>query len=165
MRISSDRPPRQGVPLRLLVLASLTCSLMHPLHAQEVAEQEVRATVTAFYKAFNAHDFTQAAEFTTADWAHINPLGGWTRGRDSVLAELREVHGSFLKGVTDTPDTIVVRLTGATAAVATVPSRLSDYMTPDGARHIHERQIRTFVLVHQQERWRIVQDQNTIISR
>jgi uncharacterized protein (TIGR02246 family) len=121
--------------------------------------------VSKFYETFNTHDFTRAADFTTTDWVHINPFGGWTRGRDKVLAELREVHSSFLKGVTDIPDTIVVRLTGATTAVATVPSRLSDYVTPDGARHIKERQIRTFVLVKQQQRWRIFQDQNTIIIR
>ena len=117
--------------MRIMMLACLAGSPLAPAHAQGAVEREVRETVNAFYEAFNSHDFTGAAEFTTDDWAHINPFGGWTRGRDSVLAELREVHGSFLRGVTDTPDTIVVRLTAATAAVA----------------------------------WRIVQDQNTIISR
>ena len=151
--------------MRLLWLATLVCSFARSAHAQGAIEQEVREAVRAFYSAFNAHDFARAAEFTTADWVHINPFGGWTRGRDNVLAELREVHGSFLQGVTDTPDTIVVRLTGATSAVVTVPSRLSTYLTPDGTRHENERQIRTFALIRQEERWRIVQDQNTIISR
>ena len=82
-----------------------------------------------------------------------------------MLAELREVHGSFLKGVTDRPDTMVVRLMATISAVATVPSHLSAYVTPDSQRHDDERQIRTFVLVKQGGRWRIVQDQNTIISR
>jgi len=151
--------------MRLIVLAFLGCSLVREAPAQAAAEQEVREAVRAFYGAFNSHDFARAAEFTTSDWAHINPFGGWTRGRDSVLAELREVHSSFLKGVTDTPDTVVVRLTGSTSAVVTVPSRLSTYVTSDGSRHEHERQIRTFVLVRQAARWRITQDQNTIIRR
>ena len=151
--------------MRLLVLTFLSYCLVRPVQAQGSAEQEIRQTLGAFYQTFNAHDFTSAAEFTTADWAHINPFGGWTRGRHSVLAELREVHGSFLKDVTDTPDTMVVRVTGATSAVATVPSHLSTYVGPDGTRHDGERQIRTFVLVKQGERWRIVQDHNTIIGR
>jgi uncharacterized protein (TIGR02246 family) len=151
--------------MRLLVLTFLSSCLVCPVQAQGSAEQEIRRTIGAFYQAFNAHDFTRAAEFTTSDWAHINPFGGWTRGRDSVLAELREVHGSFLKGVTDTPDSMVVRLTGATSAVATVPSHLSPYVAPDGTRHDCERQIRTFVLLKQGQRWRIAQDHNTIIGR
>jgi uncharacterized protein (TIGR02246 family) len=151
--------------MRLLLLISLVCGLVTSTHAQGAAEHEVRETIRAFYRAFNAHDFSRAAEFTTADWVHINPFGGWTRGRDSVLAELREVHGSFLMGVKDTPDTILVRLTGTTSAVATVPSRLSTYVTPDGIRHDRERQIRTFVLTRLENRWWIVQDQNTIIRR
>jgi uncharacterized protein (TIGR02246 family) len=142
--------------MRLLLLISLVCGLVTSTHAQGAAEHEVRETI---------RDFSRAAEFTTADWVHINPFGGWTRGRDSVLAELREVHGSFLMGVKDTPDTILVRLTGTTSAVATVPSRLSTYVTPDGIRHDRERQIRTFVLTRLENRWWIVQDQNTIIRR
>jgi uncharacterized protein (TIGR02246 family) len=151
--------------MRFLMLGFLNYVLVHPAQAQESPEQEIRRAISSFFQAFNSHDFARATEFTTADWAHINPLGGWTRGQDSVLAELREVHGSFLKGVTDTPDTMVVRLMGATSAVVTVPSHLSAYLTPDGTRHERERQIRTFVLIKQGQRWRIIQDQNTIISR
>jgi uncharacterized protein (TIGR02246 family) len=151
--------------MRLVWLATLVCSFTRLAHAQQASEQKVREAVHAFYGAFNMHDFGRAAEFTTADWVHINPFGGWTRGRDNVLAELREVHGSFLRDVKDIPDTTVVRLTGATSAVVTVPSRLSTYVTPDGRRHERERQIRTFVFIRLEDRWRIVQDQNTIISR
>ena len=151
--------------MKVLGLVFLSYVLVRPAQAQIPPEHEIREAVSAFYQAFNAHDFAGAAEFTTPDWAHINPLGGWTRGRDSVLAELREVHHSFLKGVTDTPDSMVVRVTGATSAVVTVPSRLSTYVTPDGIRHQGERQIRTFVLIKQERRWRILQDQNTIVSQ
>jgi creatinine amidohydrolase len=130
---------------------------------QPVGEEgRVRQTVQAFYAAFNAHGFDQAAQFTTDDWAHINPFGGWTRGRDAVLAELREVHGSFLKGVTDTPDSIAVRFASPEAAVVTVPSQMSRFVTPDGTVHENERQIRTFVVVKRSDRWLIMQDQNTV---
>ena len=130
-----------------------------PATADETA---VRLAVQAFYDAFNAHDFKRAAEFTTGDWTHVNPVGGWTRGREAVLRELSEVHATFLKGVSDTPEEIVVRMAGRDAAIATVPSRVSTYTTPDGRRHENERQIRTFVLVKERGRWRIAQDHNTI---
>jgi uncharacterized protein (TIGR02246 family) len=122
--------------------------------------------VERFYAAFNAHDWDRAAEFTTDDWVHINPSGGVTRGRTAVLAELREVHGAFLKGVTDTPDSIAVRLATPDVAVATVPSRLTPFTTPEGVRHVNERQVRTFVVVRQEEgALRIMQDQNTVRAR
>jgi uncharacterized protein (TIGR02246 family) len=125
----------------------------------------VRRTIERFYAAFNAHGFDRAPEFTTDDWVHINPSGGVTRGRATVLAELREVHGSFLKGVTDTPDSVEVRFATPSVAIATVPSRMSPFVTPDGVRHEHELQVRTFVVVRKPGGWRIMQDQNTVRAR
>lgn len=127
-------------------------------------EKEVSEVVQSFYAAFNAHDFEHAAEYTTEDWEHINPFGGWTRGREAVLKELREVHGTFLRGVTDTPESISVRLVTRDSAVVTVASQMSTYTTPDGTRHENERHIRTFVVVKRVGRWLVMQDQNTIIS-
>lgn len=138
-------------------------------HARTVrpgpATAEVRRAVERFYAAFNAHSFDQATEFTTDDWVHINPSGGITRGRAAVLAELHEVHGSFLRGVTDTPDSVAVRFATPDVAVATVPSQMTTFTTPDGVRHVDERQIRTFVVVRRQGGWRIMQDQNTVRAR
>jgi len=67
------------------------------LAAPSDAEEQVRQSVEAFYKAFNSHSFDRASGFTTDDWNHINPNGGWTRGRDAVVTELRRAHSSFLK--------------------------------------------------------------------
>src|SRR6202011_3011962 len=95
------------------------------------------------------------------DWTHINPLGGWTRGRDAVLTELREVHSSFLKGVTDTIEEMEIRFATTRVAIVTVPSKTSPYTSPDGVRRENQRQIRTFVLVKRHGGWLIMQDQNT----
>ena len=125
----------------------------------------VRRAVQRFYDAFNAHGFDKAAEFTTDDWVHINPNGGVARGRTAVLAELREVHASFLKGVSDTPDSIAVRFATPDVAVAIVPSRMTTFTTPDGVRHENELHVRTIVVVRRAGAWRIMQDQNTIRAR
>jgi uncharacterized protein (TIGR02246 family) len=125
-------------------------------------DQAAHRAVQSFYDAFNSHGFEHAADFTTDDWNHINPAGGWTRGRENVLKELKQVHNTFLKAVTDTPGEISVRFATSQVAVATVPSNLSTFTTPDGVKHEKERQIRTFVLVKRAGRWLIMQDQNTV---
>lgn len=124
-------------------------------------EKDVRQTVQSFYDAFNSHDFGRVAEFTTEDWNHINPLGGWTRGREAVLKELKEVHSTFLKGVSDAVEEMSIRFATPDVAVVTVPSRISTFTTPDGVKHENERLIRTFVLVRRGSQWLIIQDQNT----
>jgi len=147
-----------AVPLNLLIVIGL--------HAQPATQEaQVRKAVQSFYDAFNSHDFGRVPEFTTEDWTHINPLGGWTRGRDAVLKEVREVHASFLKGVTDTIEEMEVKFATANVAIVTVPSRTSPYTSPDGVKREDQRQIRTFVLVQRHGRWLIMQDQNTFRDR
>lgn len=126
-------------------------------------EEEVRQTVQSFHVAFNQHDFKSAEEYTTEDWNHINPLGGWTRGRDAVLKEIKEVHSTFLKGVSATVEDSSVRFASRDVAVVTVINRSSTFTTPDGVKHENERSIRTFVVVKRSGRWLIMQDQNTFI--
>lgn len=125
-------------------------------------EREVRAAVEAFYAAFNRHDFSAVP--VTEDWEHVNPFGGTARGRDTVLEELREVHSTFLKGVTDTISQMTVRMASSDVAIATVTSQMSTYITPNGSRHENEQHIRTFVVVKRENRWLIMHDQNTTIQ-
>jgi uncharacterized protein (TIGR02246 family) len=135
------------------------------LHAQSAtSEAQARKAVESFYDAFNFHDFARVPSFTTEDWVHINLLGGWTRGRDNVLKELKEVHSTFLKGVTAKPEVMEVRFASTNVAIVTVPSKMSPYTTPDGLRREDQRQIRTFVLVQRDECWLIMQDHNTFIE-
>lgn len=149
--------------MKVLLSAVISLCFIGGAFAQTSSkEKQVRRAVQSFYDAFNSHDFGRAAEYTSDDWTHINPLGGWTRGRGAVLKELEEVHSTFLKGVTDTVEEMSVRFATSEVAVVTVPSRTSTYTTPDGVRHVNERQIRTFVVVKRGRRWLIMQDQNTI---
>lgn len=120
----------------------------------------VRKAVESFYKSFG-DGFDSAAEFATDDWNHINPLGGWTRNRQDVLREVRGVHSTFLKGVTDTIEEMDVRFASPEVAVVTVISRMSPFRTPDAVEHPHDRPIRTFVVVKRHGRWLVMQDQNT----
>ena len=120
-------------------------------------ETEVRSTIEAFYKAFD-DGFTKPADYAAEDWNHINPFGGRTRGREAVLKEVREVHQSFLKGATETIESMDIRFATSDVAVGTV---VSVGKTLDGKSG---RAIRTFVVVKRGKRWQIMQDQNTVIQ-
>jgi uncharacterized protein (TIGR02246 family) len=125
-------------------------------------ETEARGAVQSFYKSFDA-GFPDEADFATAEWNHIGPTGDWIKGRDKVLKEVREVHSTFLKGVSDTVESMSIIFAERRTAVVTVLSRMSPFVTPDGVRHQNEQHIRTFVLVKRKERWQILQDQNTAV--
>jgi uncharacterized protein (TIGR02246 family) len=146
----------------LAVVVASAPSAVSQQGATAAEEDLVRQPVKAFYAAFNSHGFDAAAEFATEDWEHINPFGGWTRGRAATVADLRAVHGTFLKGVTDTPDAMLVRMASAESAIVTVTSQVSRYVTPDGTVHENERHLRTFVVVKRSGRWLIMLDQNTL---
>ncbi len=126
-------------------------------------ETLVRQAVEAFYAAFG-DGFNSECDFSTEDWNHINPFGGCARGRAEVLKEVREVHTTFLKGVTDTVEDMSVRFATRAAAVVTVVSVMSMFITPDGTKHENERHIRTFVVAKRGRRWLVMQDQNTLIA-
>jgi uncharacterized protein (TIGR02246 family) len=127
--------------------------------SEKSAEKQARQAVQSFYNTFNAHDWDRATEFTTKDWTHLDLGGGWTRGREAVLKQLKQVHATFLKGVTVTPEEMEVRFATPEVAVVTVPSKVrGTFTTPDGLTHENERQIRTFVVVKRGSRWLIMQD-------
>lgn len=126
-------------------------------------EAAVQTTIRAFYKAFN-DGFVGPPDYAADDWNHINPLGGRTRSREETLKEVREVHQSFLKGATETVESIDVRFATPEVAVGTVVSLGSAVTTPDGVKHGPRRGIRTFVVVRRDGRWQIMQDQLTSIQ-
>ena len=126
-------------------------------------EAAVRQVVQAFYMAFD-EGFVKPVDFATDDWYHINPFGGIDRGLEATLKTVREVHTTFLKGVTDTPEDIVIRFASGDVAVATVTSTMSPYTGPDGVKKGPQKQVRTFIVVKRGERWLIMQDHNTTVA-
>lgn len=150
--------------MKLLILGLITFSFFPNGLSDSRRNEAVRKPVDSFYEAFN-EGFTRAPDFATEDWTHINPYGGWTRGRDNVLKEVRDVHSTFLKGVTEAINDVEVRFASRDVAVVTVTSTMSTFTTPDGITHQNERHIRTFVVVKRGNRWLVMQDQNTTIGR
>ena len=143
-----------------LIVATLI-SIVPPVLGND-GDAAVRSTIEAFYKAFD-DGFTQPADYASEDWNHINPFGGRTRSREETLKEVREVHQSFLKGTTDTIESMDIRFATPDVAVGTVISVGSGFTSQDGVKHGPARSIRTFVVVRRDKRWQIMQDQNTTI--
>jgi uncharacterized protein (TIGR02246 family) len=139
-----------------LIVITLISVAPAPLRGAD-KEAEVRSTIEAFYKAFN-DGFTKPADYAADDWNHIDPLGGRHRGREAVLKAVREVHQSFLKGATDTLESMNIRFATSEVAVGTV---VSVGKSADGKSG---RGIRTFVVVRRGKRWQIMQDHNTLIQ-
>ncbi len=154
---------RTALYIRLSSILVFALISIAPIPAQGNArEGEVRLTIQAFYKAFD-DGFTQEANYATEDWNHLSPYGGRARGREVTLREVREVHRSFLKGTTDTIESMDIRFATSDVAVGTVVSVMSPFTSPDGVKHGAERHIRTFVVVKRAKRWQIMQDQNTTV--
>jgi uncharacterized protein (TIGR02246 family) len=145
----------------------LIVSLVIPtLMRAQVPNQEapVRQAVQAFYDAFNSDGFDSAPNFTSEDWNHISPLGGRTRGRVATVAQVKQVHSTFLKGVSETIEQMDVRFATPEVAVVTVTSHASTFTTPDGVRRENQQQIRTFIVVKRDTRWLIMQDHATYVT-
>jgi uncharacterized protein (TIGR02246 family) len=163
VRPSKHELRRKALRPESILLTLIAVTLMVPLPAlSEQREAEVRTAIQAFYKAFD-EGFTGPAIYATEDWNHISPYGGRDHGRDATLKTVREVHQSFLKSTTDTIERMDIRFATLDVAVGTVVSVMSPFTSPDGVKHGLERHIRTFVVVKRDDRWRIMQDQNTTI--
>jgi uncharacterized protein (TIGR02246 family) len=148
-------------PSLLLLFASF---LAADIFAQTPADIEsVKKMVYTFQEEFNEGSFNKAERYTTSDWVHINPGGGISKGRDSVLKEVRAVHQSFLKGVTMKIESINVRFITPRVAVANVIHNVDDYTTPDGILHDNERHMKSYIAVKQKNKWLLSQDNNTAI--
>jgi uncharacterized protein (TIGR02246 family) len=154
--------------MKIFMLAAtvgLTALTATRVFSQRVDDKApVDRVVREFYTAFNSNGFDRASEFTTEDWNHITPLGGRTRGRVGVLQQLKQVHDTFLRGVTETIDETDIRFATSDVAVATVTSSASSFTTPDGVRRENPRQIRTFVLVKRAGLWQIMQDHASYVT-
>ena len=149
--------------LNLFVIV-VFCLSLNGFGQRNTVEKDVINSVKRFYAGFDDGTFLKAEEYTTEDWNHINPMGGRTIGRKAVLNEVRAVHSTSLKGVTDTPESFDVKFLGPDAAMVVVPSLLSAFTTPDGVKHENRRNIRTFVLVNRAGRWLIMHDHNTFVA-
>ena len=149
--------------MKQFLLLTTIILLSHYGNGQNTQDHEdVKNVVNAFQKDYN-NGFESAALYTTIDWEHINPEGGISKGRDSVLIDVRNVHQSFLKGVVMKIEKIEINFPLTDVAVANVIHKVSNYTTPDGVEHQNERQFKTYIVVKKNGKWLLFQDHATYI--
>jgi uncharacterized protein (TIGR02246 family) len=150
--------------MKSILLLTTMSFLFFLTKAQSSQDKEaVKNVVIAFQKDFN-DGFKGAALYTTMDWEHIPPGGGLFKGRDSILKGARDVHQSYLKGVTMKIESIDINFPVPDVAVADVVHKISTYTTPDGVKHENERRLKTYIIVKQKGKWLLFQDHATVIQ-
>ena len=151
--------------MKRYILGLLTSLISFSGVCQNAQEDSIRKVVIAFQQDFNEGSFKNADNYTTADWEHVNPTGGITKGRDEVLKEVRQVHQTFLKGVTITLESMTIRFIADDVAIANVTQKGSTFETPDGVKHDNPRSFNTYIIVRQKGKWLLTHDQSTPINK
>ena len=147
----------------IMLIVAFSCLVSTVFAQSEEDKKAIKSVIISFHNDFNDGGFKNAEKYTTEDWEHINPLGGVDKGRANVLKTVREVHQSFLKGVTMTLEDFSLRFITPDVAIVDAIDKTSDFTTPDGTKHQNERHIKTYVLVKKNGKWLLTHDHNTII--
>ena len=149
------------IPFIFLIFLMCSCSRT----VNQADEKLVKKVVLEFQEDFNDGLFKKAEMYATEDWVHINPAGGIDIGKENVLKGVRGVHQTFLKHVSIATDSMNVRFITPDVALVTAYHPIDNHTTPDSVTHSNERQIKSYVLVKKDSKWRLTLDHNTTIQR
>lgn len=116
-------------------------------------EQSIRKLITSFTDDLNKSDFSRIADYGIKDWVHINSNGVATYGRDEVAAEIFYQYKEMSKGTKIAIENMTMRMLPHDAAMVTVIDKIDN-----------TKQIRTYVLVKQNEKWLLSLDQSTTVK-
>jgi uncharacterized protein (TIGR02246 family) len=151
--------------MKTLILFTFLYNTFYLCMSQSQSDKEaVKNVIVAFQDDFNDGGFKNVHRYTTEDWVHINPGGGITKGRAEVLHEVIAVHQSFLKGVTMTIENMEIRFITPTVAIADVIHLISPFELPVGVMNENQRNIKTYVVVKQKDKWLLSHDHNTFVQ-
>jgi uncharacterized protein (TIGR02246 family) len=154
-----------------LLLALACCS--SPSHAQSRPQDEaaIQQTINRFGQSWAKADFGDMREYLTPDCHWINVVGmHWHN-----LAEVQFAHQAFatkmLKGVAAQPVESTLKFVTPDVAIVYLRTHIGAFYPPDGVNRGVNKQgdkdnLATFVLVKQQNTWRITSAQNNdVISQ
>lgn len=132
-----------------------------PRKLSDGAEEQITRAAEAFEAGWNAHDLAAASAFFDEDADFVNVVGQWWRGRDEIVARLRECHVDRFRDSTLRIPSVSIRFLRFDVAVVHLTWTLAGDRGPDGAGLPLRRGIITLTTSHRKGRWRCDAAQNT----
>jgi uncharacterized protein (TIGR02246 family) len=117
----------------------------------------------AFVDAWNRHDMQALAALFSEDANFVNVVGMWWRSRTEIEAAHAATHATIFKDSRLNADIAAVTHLGPGVAAVHVTWELTGRSEPDGTPGGPRRGILLFIMIEEQDGWRIKVAQNTDI--
>jgi uncharacterized protein (TIGR02246 family) len=126
-------------------------------------EKNVTRVIESFAESWNRHDMNAFAELFAKDAEFVNVVGLWWKGREEIKAAHEFTHRTLFKNSRLTVAEVFTRFPVPKIAIARCRWNLEGHVTPDGAPLPERNGILLNVLLKNNNRWLIIDSQNTDI--
>jgi uncharacterized protein (TIGR02246 family) len=152
--------------MKAMLLLSTATLLAFFVSAQDdaMARQRIETQIDAFINSWNKHDFSDLANYTTADVDWVNVVGMWWKGQRQVQFAHDAFHKGMFRNVTLSKVSTEIRFIAPDVAVVHWISRAGAYTTPVGQQVPEGNSIATLVFVQKNGQWLITACENIGIN-
>jgi uncharacterized protein (TIGR02246 family) len=127
-------------------------------------QEEIRAVVMGFFKAWNRHDMKAFAELFSDDADWINIVGMHWRGKKAVVKAHEVFHRTIFRNTDMTPTGVGIRVVTSEVAIAVVTLKAGEFTAPDGKQMAGTQDRLSVILVKGEGGWRITHGHNTVVD-
>jgi uncharacterized protein (TIGR02246 family) len=124
---------------------------------------KVTRVIESFAENWNQHDMNAFAELFAKDAEFVNVVGLWWKGREEIQAAHEFTHQTLFRNSRLTIAEVFTRFPVPKIAIARCRWSLEGHVTPDGAPLPERNGILLNVLLQNNNRWLIIDSQNTDI--
>jgi uncharacterized protein (TIGR02246 family) len=130
----------------------------------------VKRVIDSFYHGFRTDNFRNMSGYATDDINYIAPTGSWFRGRKQLQDSIQYVHDGMLKNTPIEIETLTIRFITPDVAIVNLVDKMGPFFPPDGKDRGNNkvasmRTARTMVVVKQNGKWMLTQNQSTFIGQ
>jgi uncharacterized protein (TIGR02246 family) len=124
-------------------------------------ESDITAVGLEAIAAWNAHDMSRFARLFCEDAEFVNVYGSWWTGRERIEAEHVSTHASVFRKSRLSGNEIRVKFLRPDVASLHIRWDLVELVAPDGSPLPARNGVLVYILVRNEEGWRIAVGQNT----